>query len=171
MHFEVFEANVVRNYSSALMTFHVGTADLGDHGCPCILGSRVPQHSIFTKYIKTSYSLEIYRRNISARDVDYFCLHIYDADDETLRLHRDRRFVREDLKFTFAAKSHVTTKNLNTERKKPSEGPNTQEIHEIPALHSLVTCNSLVSKLILKKTAKDQGCLGIKGTTSPLYVF
>src|SRR6218665_2583156 len=53
---------------------------------------------------------------------------------------------------------------------KPSDGPNTQEIHEIPALHSLVPCNSLVSKLILKKTAKDQGCLGIKGTTSPLHV-
>src|SRR6218665_3279264 len=54
---------------------------------------------------------------------------------------------------------------------KPSDGPNTQEIHEIPAIHSLVPCNSLVSKLILKKTAKDQGCLGIKGTTSPLYIF
>src|SRR6218665_3151531 len=53
---------------------------------------------------------------------------------------------------------------------KPSDGPNTQEIHEIPALHSLVPCNSLVSKLILKKTAKDQGCLGIKGTTSPLLI-
>src|SRR6218665_2172209 len=54
---------------------------------------------------------------------------------------------------------------------KPSDGPNTQEIHEIPALHSLVPCNSLVSKLILKKTAKDQGCLGIKGATSPLSVM
>jgi len=53
---------------------------------------------------------------------------------------------------------------------KPSDGPNTQEIHEIPALHSLVPCNSLGSKLILKKTAKDQGCLGIKGATSPLYI-
>src|SRR6218665_3858872 len=54
---------------------------------------------------------------------------------------------------------------------KPSDGPNTQKIHEIPTLqsHSLMTCNSLVSKLILKKTAKDQGCLGIKGATSPLH--
>jgi len=34
-----------------------------------------------------------------------------------------------------------------------------------------VPCNSLVSKLILKKTAKDQGCLGIKGATSPLHVI
>src|SRR6218665_664115 len=51
---------------------------------------------------------------------------------------------------------------------KPSDGPNTQEIHEIPALQSLVPCNSLVSKLILNKTTKDQGCLGIKGATSPL---
>src|SRR6218665_3603098 len=52
---------------------------------------------------------------------------------------------------------------------KPSDSLNTQEIHEIPALHSLVPCNSLVSKLILKKTAKDQGCLEIKGSTSPLH--
>ena len=38
----------------------------------------------------------------------------------------------------------------------------------MPTLHSLVPCNSSVSKLILKKTAKDQGCLGIKGATFPL---
>src|SRR6218665_1704976 len=34
----------------------------------------------------------------------------------------------------------------------------------------MVPCNSLVSKLILKKTAEDQGCLGIKGVTSPLVL-
>src|SRR6218665_3074265 len=77
------------------MTLHVGTANLRitgaraywNQGCLNIAFSQ-------NILIKTSYSLEMYRWNISAGDVDYFCLHIYDADDETLRLHRDRRFVR-----------------------------------------------------------------------------
>jgi len=40
----------------------------------------------------------------------------------------------------------------------------------MPALRSLVPCNSLVSKFILNKTAKDQGCFGIKGANSPLPI-
>ena len=64
MHFEIFEANVVRNYSSSHMTFHVGTADLEitgaraywDQGCLSIAFSQ----NILKLHTHLKYIAEIY---------------------------------------------------------------------------------------------------------------